>query len=317
MSGSLPARPELPGEPSRALRVLALVAVFAGLAALAGAAFVFSYAGIHAIARQAGISPRLARGYPLILDVLLVVVLAAVLALRGAGWPSRLLAWVSLLALLAAAAGADALHAAGKRLPARPAAVTAAVLPWALVLIAFVLLLAMLRQARLRQARLRQAPLRRAESRKSAAVDEPDPGQVAGHVLLSGHWQPQLPAGSPGPNGAPRLVVPRQAAGDVAADNAADLPGLLPEPAAGEEQGEIAPAEAAQYEAAQYEAGQDELGQDGAAQDQPGQDETGVAVGTLSPAPTFSGDPDQDMPVFHRIWSTPEPPAGQAEPGED
>ena len=84
--------------------------------------------------------------------MLLVVVLAAVLALRGAGWPSKLLAWISLIALLAAAAGADALHAIGHRLPHRPAAITAAVLPWALLLIAVVLLLAMLRQLRLRRA---------------------------------------------------------------------------------------------------------------------------------------------------------------------
>src|SRR5580700_3138097 len=103
-----------------ALRVAGLVAVGAGLAALAGAAFVLSYAGIHTVALQAGVSHRLAKGYPLILDVLLVVIVAAVLALRSAGWPSKLLAWASLLALLAAAAGADALHAAGKRLPAHP-----------------------------------------------------------------------------------------------------------------------------------------------------------------------------------------------------
>ena len=122
------------------MRVMAFVAVCTGVAALAAGAFVLSYAGIHAVALQAGISHRLARGYPLIFDVLLVVILAALLALRGAGWPSRVLAWVCLLALLAAAAGADALHAAGRRLPARPAAVTAAILPWALVLIAFVLL---------------------------------------------------------------------------------------------------------------------------------------------------------------------------------
>jgi len=138
------------------LRVVGVAAVGVGLAALAGAAFVLSYAGIHAVALQAGVSHRLARGYPLILDVLLVVIAAAVLALRSAGWPSKLLAWVSLLALLAAAAGADALHAAGRRLPARPAAVTAAILPWALVLVAFVLMLAMLRHARLR--RVPQAP---------------------------------------------------------------------------------------------------------------------------------------------------------------
>ena len=51
------------------------------------------------------VAPRLARGYPLIIDAMLVIVLAAVLALRGAGLPSRLVAWISLLAVLVAAAG--------------------------------------------------------------------------------------------------------------------------------------------------------------------------------------------------------------------
>ncbi len=68
-----------------ALRVLGLVAVSVGVAALAGAAFVLSYSGLHAVALQAGISARLAKGYPLILDVLLVVILAAILWLRSAG----------------------------------------------------------------------------------------------------------------------------------------------------------------------------------------------------------------------------------------
>jgi len=55
---------------------------------LAAAAFVLSYAGIHAVALSAGVSPRLAKLYPLIFDAMLVVACAAVLALRGAGLPS-------------------------------------------------------------------------------------------------------------------------------------------------------------------------------------------------------------------------------------
>jgi hypothetical protein len=134
------------------LRLLALAAVALGVLLLAAAAFVLSYAGIHAVALAAGVSPRLARIYPLIFDAMLVVAGAAVLALRSAGLPSRSYAWLSMLALLATAAAADALHATGTRLPRRPAAATAAVIPWALVLIGFGLLLCMLRQARLRRA---------------------------------------------------------------------------------------------------------------------------------------------------------------------
>jgi hypothetical protein len=141
-----------PDRPPRALRILGLAAVGFGVAALAAATFVLSYPAIHVLALQAGVAPRLARGYPLLIDAMLVIVLAAVLALRGAGLPSRLLAWVTLLAVLATAAGAGALHAAGRKLPERGAAITAAVLPWVLVFLAFALLLAMLRYARLRRA---------------------------------------------------------------------------------------------------------------------------------------------------------------------
>ena len=140
-----------PERAPRAVRVLGMAAVCVGLAALAGGTFVLSYSGIHALALHAGIAPRLARGYPLLIDAMLVIVLAAVLALRGADLASRLLAWTTLLAVLAAAAGADALHAVGRRLPRHPAAITAAVLPWVLLFLAFALLLAMLRHARLRR----------------------------------------------------------------------------------------------------------------------------------------------------------------------
>jgi hypothetical protein len=108
---------------------------------------------------------------------MLAIVLAAVLALRGAGLPSRLLAWTTLLAMLAAAAGADALHAAGRKLPERGAAIGAAVLPWVLVFLAFALLLAMLRYARLRRVTaattLADQPDTLVETDDTAAATEP------------------------------------------------------------------------------------------------------------------------------------------------
>jgi hypothetical protein len=196
----------------RVLRVTALVAVCAGVAALAAAAFIFSYAGIHSVALQAGVNVRLARGYPLILDVLLVVVLAAVLALRGAGWPSKLLAWISLIALLAAAAGADALHAAHDKLPTRTAEITIAVVPWALVLIAFVLLLAMLRQARLRRSHSGQRA-----TRPKWQPQEPPP--LSTQPLVPGFAPPAAPvAPEGGPADTLKLVVPRQPTPELAAN---------------------------------------------------------------------------------------------------
>src|SRR5260370_26148222 len=118
-----------PADSHRGLRLLALIAVVAGVLLLAAAAFVLSYAGIHAVALSSGVSPRLARIYPVILDAMLVVACAAVLSLRGAGLPSRSYAWLSMLALLAAAAAADALHATGTRLPRRPAAAAGSATP--------------------------------------------------------------------------------------------------------------------------------------------------------------------------------------------
>ncbi len=178
------------------LRVLALAAVAFGVLLLAAAAFVLSYAGIHAVALSAGVSPRLARIYPLIFDAMLVVTCASVLSLRGAGLPSRTYAWLSMLVLLAAAAAADALHATGSRLPRRPAAATVAVIPWALVLIGFGLLLCMLRQARLRRAAAAQRDVFSQPSGhvtvRSAIVSPPGPGTSNGESAAR-----LVPAGQP------------------------------------------------------------------------------------------------------------------------
>ena len=141
-----------PPEGHPVLRGLALWAVAAGVVVLAAAAFVLSYPGIHAVALQAGVSRSLARIYPAIFDAMLVIACAAVLSLRGGGLISRCYAWLSLLVLLAAAAGADTLHSIRVRPPHREAAAAAAIIPWALLLIGFGLLLAMLRHARLRRA---------------------------------------------------------------------------------------------------------------------------------------------------------------------
>jgi Protein of unknown function (DUF2637) len=144
-------------ESYRVLRTLALVAVSLGVVVLAAAAFVLSYHGIRAVALEAGVSPDLARLYPPMFDVMLVIAGAAVLFLRGAEWIVRAFAWLSLLVLLAAAAGASTLYATHTHLPHKTAATIAAILPWALALLGFFLLLVMLRHARLRRAQSRRA----------------------------------------------------------------------------------------------------------------------------------------------------------------
>jgi len=130
------------------LRAAALAAVALGVMLLAAAAFVLSYEGIHHIALRAGVSPGLAKLYPLIFDVMLVVAGAAALALRGAGWWARCYAWGSLLIVLAAMAVGNVVYATRTTLPTQPTKVALAVIPWVLLLMAFGLLLALLRHFR-------------------------------------------------------------------------------------------------------------------------------------------------------------------------
>lgn len=333
-SGSAPAA-DGPGAP----RIIGLTAVGVGLAALAGAAFVLSYAGIHAFALEAGISARLARGYPLIFDVLLVVILAAVLSLRGAGLPSKVLAWSCLLALLTAAAGADALHAAGRKLPAQNAAVTAAIVPWVLVLIALALLLAMLRHARLR----RGAANRAAAPGEAPRHWEPQRPAPASSLPLIPGFGPDGPAAVAGPPAAerpaaeiPQLVVPRQ----LTAESAADMAGLPDRYSDHATDGvdlaidtELAPGDPGSDETPvglatalapdQFGPGasRDDVDGEPTASDQANGDEGVHEIGENSDGPDglddSAGDTspadesaDPEMPVFHRMWSSPVPPAG-------
>jgi len=262
-----------------ALRVLATTAVSVGLAALAGGTFVLSYSGIHALALHAGIAPRLARGYPLLLDAMLVIALAAVLALREADRPSRLLAWTTLLAVLAAAAGADALHAAGHRLPRHVAAITAAVLPWVLVFLAFALLLAILRHARKR----RLAATRAAHG---------DPLAVAASLEVPVR-QPQTAPALPVD---PDAVAASEYSIAYPVQTMAPGPGQMTPP---DDPASDEPAHQAEPAAATYQDQADQTGEPAESADQAGEP-TGQAA--------HDEQDDPDMPVFHRMWSSPTPP---------
>ena len=185
------------------LRAAALTAVSAGVLLLAAAAFVLSYAGIHRIALATGVSPGLARFYPLIFDAMLVVAGSAVLATRTAGWGTRAYVWGCLLLLLAGVATGDAVHAMNIALPVQQSRAAVAVTPWVLLLLAFGLLLVTLRH-------FRRVRLATGLGRQSAA---------AGHVRLaprgaaSGMWA--LPAGEADADAAPAGGVP---AGEVTAN---------------------------------------------------------------------------------------------------
>lgn len=146
------------GESGRALRTLALVAVVVGLVALTTAACVLTYSSVHDFALRAGISRSLARIYPDIGDAMLVMAGCSVLALRGAGLLGKVYAWLCFIGLLGVLAGSSVVHEAGLNMPLRAAEITAAVFPWALVLVAFGLLLALLRYARRRRQSQRANP---------------------------------------------------------------------------------------------------------------------------------------------------------------
>jgi Protein of unknown function (DUF2637) len=335
-------------------RSLVLAAVCLGVAAMAAAAFVLSYSGIHAVAIQAGISSQHAKDYPALIDAMLVITLLAVLGLRGAGLPSRTLSWFALLCVLAAAAGADVLHATGRMLRHTAGAATAAVLPWALVFITFVLLLALLRHARLR----RQAGVARQQSNPLAT----DANPAYADRPIGAPAPPSLPVRTPRARDSASIVpgfsarlVSSAAAG--AAAGAAEPPGPVPdaddyapgdadrgqddtvlglagadetdtregaESAAAEPTDADAtpadppaqPAEPADADATPADPPATDSDIDGLPTDTgsldtfPAQDDSDDP-GTSGPAAAGQGADDvvaDNMPVFHRMWSTPTPP---------
>src|SRR6516162_552739 len=158
------------------LRLAALAAVIAGVVFLAAAAFVLSYEGIHQIALHAGVSPGVAKLYPLIFDAMLVIAAAAALALRGAGWWARFYAWASLLLMLVVPAAGNAVYATGTTLPAQPTKAAVAITPWVLLLMAFGLLLEMLRHFRATRSAAARATAAAAASGNSAAVADTGAG---------------------------------------------------------------------------------------------------------------------------------------------
>jgi hypothetical protein len=266
------------------VRAVALTAVSVGVLVLAAAAFVLSYSGIHAVARQAGVSATLARGYPVIFDALLVIACAAVLSLRGAGAVSRFYAWLSLVVLLGATAGADALHSTGATVPHRAAALAAAIIPWILLLIGFGLLLAMMRHFR----------LHRAAPPAPALAPEAPPSLPVPPLPVP----PQAPSERAEPIAAAAPVGP----GDAGTE---DLAGPAEEPAP-EEIFAAPPPEAGAAAAGAATAGAADAPAGNAG---PGSSDTGNGSGEAPGA----ARPPGPQPAFHRMWSSPTPPGDEDE----
>ena len=316
------------------LRLLALIAVAAGLAALTAAACALSYSSIEHLAMAAGISSRFVRVYPLILDALLVIAGCSVLALRGAGLPSRVYAWLCLLVLLGGLAAGGAVHAAAVTIPRRTAAIVAAVVPWALVLIGFGLLLVLLRYARNRRPRPGPTPDQRPdESEPQAGAEAAAAPGVAGIMDMAAAAEPRLaePAmtelsGGPGPQTAPRRTIPIPLAQTGLAARLADMQlraripmqSAEPAPASPVEEPHrpfmppVGPPPAASAQA--HERGehtnprpikdQEELG---SASGEPGPKDP-ASASELNPAPVAEDNDPGEPPALRRPRSSPIPP---------
>jgi hypothetical protein len=251
--------------------------------------------------------------------------------------PSRLLAWLTLLAVLGVAAGADALHATGRTLPHDVGTPAAAALPWALVLIAFLLLTATLRHARLRRhanvagrtearrqvaARADPLPVRVPQPWNSVSivpgfggqlVSSAAAGAAAGAAAVSesvgGSPDPAAPhvghdgkGSDRGPDAADDNGSAGRTADDLPAEVGSQPPGAPSEPA------DVSPGSGV-TEVADTATAEDTG--DAAPADQDTADPA-PASRELGDVPTADQGGTDDladgMPVFHRMWSTPTPP---------
>src|ERR1700722_14313889 len=171
---NLPPSAAAPAPPSSAPRrnwprLLLNSAVTLVVLAVAAATFVLSYAGVHAIALQGGVSVQLARIYPGVFDAVLVIACVAAVVLRDGRWWARSWAWLVVIVLLGAIGFTDVLHAANYALRHRVTEGVVAAAPVVAVLLAFSLLLTVLRQSRPPTTDAAQAPRERAVPRGRAA----------------------------------------------------------------------------------------------------------------------------------------------------
>jgi hypothetical protein len=144
-----PTQAAVPTAPRRNwLHRLVNFAVAIVVLAVAAGTFFLSYPGVHAIARQGGVSGQLARFYPALFDAVLVIACVAAVMLRDARWWARCWAWLVAIVILGAIGTTDVLHAMSYGLRQRPTEGVVAAAPVVAVLLAFSLFLTMLRQSR-------------------------------------------------------------------------------------------------------------------------------------------------------------------------
>ncbi|GAA4129136.1 hypothetical protein [Actinomadura keratinilytica] len=205
-----------------------LLAAAAGLAvaALAACAFVLTYDVLRDAALAGRVPRRWAWAYPVMTDVLVVVVILSLVVARHARWWSRFVRWTLLAALLAGMAALGVQHAVWglASLPGDRLRAGVAIAPEAVLIVGVWLWLTMLRQAR--AGSRRPAPAEGSEPAAPAPVepppipwDEPAPQSFAPPAAAAASEQLDPP---PRDEPAPKLTVPMPAAA---------RPALKPEPA--------------------------------------------------------------------------------------
>jgi len=147
-SAAAPAPPSSSAPRRNWPRLLLNAAVTLVVLAVAAATFVLSYAGVHAMALQGGVSVQLARIYPGLFDAVLVIACVAAVVLRDGRWWARCWAWLVVIVILGAIGVTDVLHATNFALRHRVTEGVVAAAPVVAVLLAFSLLLTVLRQSR-------------------------------------------------------------------------------------------------------------------------------------------------------------------------
>jgi Protein of unknown function (DUF2637) len=310
--------PGFPADPTQAqtaprrnwLHRLVNSAVAVVVLAVAAGTFFLSYPGVHAIARQGGVSGQLARFYPGLFDAVLVIACVAAVMLRDGRWWARCWAWAVAIVMLGAIGVTDVLHAMNYGLRQRPTEGVVAAAPVVAVLLAFSLFLTMLRQSR------PQAPAQ-------APADGHAAGQPTAPVMFSAvDIVPGLAAGSAPRPPAPPIALPAATVEAPAAglpggslDQAADAPPVVTQ----------SPQTAPTQEIPVLDADPGDVGQDpgSATGQEPAPSEAAAEAPDTTHPPTDENETDEPQPQPAAVAleptpeATPDPPAETSEHAAD
>ncbi|TNY36722.1 DUF2637 domain-containing protein [Thermomonospora catenispora] len=197
------AGPVTPPAAGRTQHRLMTAAAGLGVVVLAGATFVLTYDDLRALALAGGAARRWAPAYPIMVDVLLLVIVVALAAARNARWWSRWPRWALLFAVLGGTAAASVQRAVHgyESLPEEPLRAGVAVAPYVMLAIVVWLWLAMFRRLHRAPSRAEPpaAPMRPEEAAPNAEPAEPvefaEPAEAARTERTAP--QPALPAARP------------------------------------------------------------------------------------------------------------------------